>query len=138
MMNLNRYGNQTKQVAQRWQIFIAFAGMLALASCMTSPIAPTQELQSAEQAISQAENARVADYSSTELRGARDKLTAAKAAVHKEDMVLAKRLAEQSEVEAYLALAKAQVAKAEMVNNEIMKGTKSMKEEMLRNKGVQQ
>jgi len=138
MMNQAKYGTQSKQAAQSWKLFVAFASMLALVACMSSPVAPKQELQSAEQAINQAENARVADYSSTELRSAREKLTAAKAAVHKEDMTLAKRLAEQSKVEADLALAKAQVEKAKLVNNEIIKGTKTMEEEMNRNRGDQQ
>lgn len=137
-MNKENYRENPQSSGQWLWISIAFAGMLALASCMSSPIAPTGELQSAEQAINQAEQARVADYASPELRAAREKLTAAKAAVNKEDMILAKRLAEQSKVEADLALAKAQVTKAQLVNDEVMKGTESMQQEMQRNKGVQQ
>jgi ATP phosphoribosyltransferase regulatory subunit HisZ len=105
---------------------------------MSSPVAPNQQLQSAEQSINQAEHARVADYASPELREAREKLTAARSAVHDEDMTLAKRLAEESKVEADLALAKAQMVKAQQVNDEIQKGTDSMQQEMQRNTGATQ
>lgn len=137
-MNKNWQENISKQAGQSLKMFIAFAVTLALAACMSSPVAPTEQLQSAEQAINQAEQARVADYASPELREAREKLSSAKAAVHKEDMILARRLAEQSKVEADLAMAKAQVVKAQQVNDQIIKGTKSMKQEMQRNTGVQQ
>lgn len=137
-MKQNAYGNISKVTKQRLRMSIIFVGALTLASCMSKPVAPTQELQSAEQAITQAEQARVADYASPELREAREKLTAAQAAVRKEDMTLARRLAEQSKVEADLAMAKAQVAKAQLVNDEMKKGTKSLQQEMQRNTGVQQ
>lgn len=129
------YRTRPRNAGQWVRLAVAWVGVLALASCMSSPVAPTQELQSAEQAINQAEQARVADYGSPELREAREKLAAAKVAVNKEDMILAKRLAEQSKLEADLALAKAQVTKAQLVNDEIIKGTKSMQQEMQRNIG---
>lgn len=136
-MKQNVYRTESKAAGQRLLISIVFVGALALTSCMSKPVAPTQELQSAEQAITQAEQARVADYASPELREAREKLTAAQEAARKEDMTLARRLAEQSKVEADLAMAKAQVAKAQLVNDEMKKGTKSLQQEMQRNTGVQ-
>ncbi len=137
-MKQNVYGTESKAAGQRLPMSIVFVGALTLVSCMSKPVAPTQELQSAEQSITQAEQARVADYASPELREAREKLTAAQAAVRKEDMTQARRLAEQSKVEADLAMAKAQVAKAQLVNDEMKKGTKSLEQEMQRNTGVQQ
>ena len=131
------YRKKTHKPGRSLLAYIAFAGTFALASCTSSPVAPTQELQSAEQAINQAEQARVADYASPQLREAREKLTAAKTAVHEENMILAKRLAEESKVEADLAFAKAQVVKAQLINDEIQKGTDSMRQEMQRNTGVQ-
>ena len=110
--------------------------MLALAACASKPLPPTEALQAAEQAISSAEKARVADYASPELGMARDKLAAARTAVEKEEMVLAQRLAEQSRVDADLATAKAEVAKAKLVNDEMKKSTESLKQEMQRNTGA--
>ncbi|MGQ0700902.1 MAG: DUF4398 domain-containing protein [Panacagrimonas sp.] len=113
----------------------AFMGV-ALAACASVPLPPTQQLQAAEQAIGNAEKARVADYASPELGQAREKLTAARTAVAAEDMVLAQRLAEQSRAEAELAMAKAEAAKAKTVNDEMKKSIDTLKQEMQRNTGA--
>ncbi|HEX5841086.1 MAG TPA: DUF4398 domain-containing protein [Pseudomonas sp.] len=113
-------------------------GLLLLSACAAQAVPPNQALQAADSAISNAEQARVADYASPELGVARDKLAAAKAAVQREDMLLAERLADQSRVEAELALAKSQATKAKVVNDEMQKSTNSLKQEMQRNTGAQQ
>lgn len=111
------------------------ATLLLLSACASTPAPPTAALQAAEIAIANADQARVADYSIAELGEAREKLTAARRAVQKEDMVLAQRLAEQSLVDAQLALAKADVAKANTVNNEMKQSTRTLKQEMQRKSG---
>lgn len=116
----------------------AAAVLFALAGCASAPKPPTEALQAAEQAIANAEKSRVADYASPELGEAREKLTAARSAVDKEQMVLAQRLAEQSRADAELASAKAEVAKARAVNEEMQKSTNTLKQEMQRNPGAQQ
>jgi hypothetical protein len=115
-------------------------GIIALfvSACASPPPPPQQALQAAESAIKNAEQARVADYASPELGVARTKLTAANAAVLREEMLLAERLAQQARVEAELALAKSQATKAQVVNDEMRKSTDSMKQEMQRNTGAQQ
>lgn len=113
-------------------------GLLLLSACAAQAVPPNQALQAADSAISNAEQARVADYASPELGVARDKLAAAKVAVQREDMLLAERLADQSRVEAELALAKSQATKAKVVNDEMQKSTNSLKQEMQRNTGAQQ
>ncbi|MES2824508.1 MAG: DUF4398 domain-containing protein [Pseudomonadota bacterium] len=109
---------------------------LLLSACASTPKPPTQALQAAETAISNAEQARVADYASPELVEAREKLTAARLAVEKEDMLAAHRFAEQARVDAELALAKQNAAKAKAVNEEMQKGISTLKQEMNRNTGV--
>ena len=109
---------------------------LFLAACASTP-PPTQQITAAEVAIGHAEQAQVADYASPELSAAREKLTAARAAVTKEDMKTAKRLAEQAALEAELATAKLNAAKAKTVNEEMLKSTSVIKQEMQRNQGVQ-
>lgn len=111
---------------------------LFLNACASPPPPPQQALQAAESAIKNAEQARVADYASPELGVARTKLTAANAAVEREEMLLAERLAQQARVEAELALAKSQATKAQVVNDEMRKSTDSLKQEMQRNTGAQQ
>lgn len=119
-------------------IVTAAVGLLMIGACATVPQPPTAELQAAELAISNADRARVADYASVELSEARDKLRAAYNAVQQEKMVLALRLAEQSRVDAELASAKAEAARARKVNDEMRKSTDMLKNEMQRNTGEQQ
>jgi methyl coenzyme M reductase subunit C len=109
--------------------------LLALAACAAAPQTPNQEIQAAEMAIASAEQARVADYASPELGEAREKLTAARSAVSEKKMDVAKRLAEQSRVDAELASAKASATRAKVVNDEMLKGTDTLKQEMQRNTG---
>lgn len=122
---------------KRWPLGLSLMGVLLLSACASEPVPPTQALQAAELAITNAEQARVADYASPELGVARDKMAAANSAVLVQDMVLAERLANQARVEAELALAKAQMAKAKVVNDDMLKSNKSLKQEMQRNPGAQ-
>jgi hypothetical protein len=111
------------------------SGFLALAACATTPEPPTQALQAAESAIASAEQARVADYASAELREAREKLAAARTAVRDEEMVSARYLAEESRVHADLASAKAEEIKSKAVNDEMQKSIDTLKQEMQRVSG---
>lgn len=115
----------------------ATLGSLLLTACASTPKPPEQALQAAQMAITTAEQARVADYASPELGEARQKLAAANLAVQEKNMVLAQRLAEQSQLDAELAVAKAGVGKAGAVNTEMKKSTDTIKQEMQRNPGVQ-
>lgn len=126
----------TLATRSRLQQALTVTALLTLVACASVPLPPTEALQAAELAITNAEKARVADYASPELGMARDKLTAARSAVEQEEMVLAQRLAEQSRVDAELAMAKAEVAKAKLVNDEMKKSTESLKQEMQRNTGA--
>ncbi len=111
---------------------MAAAAMLALAACASTP-PPTDQLTRAEAAIKRAEEARVADYASPELTSAREKLTAARDAVTREDMTLAARLADQARIDAEVATAKAQAAKAEANIAEMQKSNSVIKQEAERN-----
>lgn len=117
---------------------VSLAGTLLLAACASTPPEPTVAMQAAEQAIATAEIARVADAASPELSEAREKLTASKTAVQDKRMVDAERLALESRVDAELASAKAEVAKAKMVNDEMVRSTATLTQEMQRNSGVKQ
>lgn len=114
----------------------AIAGVLALSACATAPVPPTQALQAAESAIASAEQDRVADYASAELRIARDKLSAARTEVNNENMVKAQYLAEESRVHAELAAAQAEEIKAKAVNDDMQKSIDTLKQEMQRSSGV--
>lgn len=112
------------------------AGILLLAACASAPLPPTQQLQAAELAITNAEQARVADFAAEDLNRAREKLTAAKTAVQQEDMVHAAYLADEARVSAELASARTEMLKARAVNEEMQKSIDTLKQEMLRNTGT--
>lgn len=119
--------------------FLALAAsLLLLAACATKPLPPTQEISAAEQSLTDAEQARVAEYALPEMQEAREKLSASRAAVKNEDMVLAKRLAQQASIDIKLASAKAELAKAEAVNTDMTKNIDVLKEEMQRKTGDEQ
>lgn len=119
-----------RQCARVAVSFWVAATFLLLVGCASTPVPPDQALQAAESAIARADQDRVADYASPELRTAREKLTAARAAVQQEDMLRAQHLAEQSQADAELALVKADTMKAQKVNEEMQKSIDAMRQEM--------
>jgi hypothetical protein len=112
--------------------------LLLLTACASTPLPPTQEISAAEQSLTDAEQARVAEYALPEMQEAREQLSASRAAVLKEDMVSAKRLAQQASMNIKLAAAKAELAKAEEVNTDMTQNIDVLKEEMQRKTGETQ
>jgi hypothetical protein len=106
--------------------------LCSVMACSSVP-EPVAELQAAEQAILTAEQARVNTYAASELTQARQKLQEARAAVLQKEMLQASRLAQQSRLDAELALARAGAAEAMAVNDEMKKSTEILQQEMLRN-----
>jgi hypothetical protein len=115
---------------------VALIGMLVLAGCASAPPAPTASLDSARQAIADAERADAGRYAAGELSEARVKLASADAAVLEERMIMAARFAEASRAEAELASAKTTAAKANAVNDEMKRSTGTLVEEMQRTSGA--
>src|SRR4030095_16718339 len=106
--------------------------LMLVAACASVPPAPTASLDAAKVAITAAETADASHYAGAELGEARQKLTRAGSAVKVENMVAAEQFAEQSRVEAELALAKTQEAKAVAVNAELSRSAEALTEEMQR------
>ena len=116
-------------------LFAVISLGLLLPACSSTPLPPTQQISAAEQALVDAEQTRVAEYALPEMQEARAKLASARAAVKSEDMVLAKRLAEQASVNIKLAAAKAELAKEKAVNEDMKKNIHVLKQEMNRKTG---
>jgi hypothetical protein len=117
---------------------IAIGGALLACACASTPPAPTADLQSAAQAIATADQARIPDTTAPELGEARDKLAAAQAAVANKHMEEADRLALESRADAELASATSQASKDQLINDEIVRSTSTLSQEMQRNKGTSQ
>jgi ribosome-associated translation inhibitor RaiA len=136
MMFIN--SSKMKTITRRAPALMAALAVLSLAACASMPEAPLQELQAAELAITSAEQAGVADYSAPQLNQAREKLASARTAVQQEQMVLAARLADESKVEADLALASTEMLKAKAVNDDMQDSIDTLKQELQRNSGTRQ
>jgi hypothetical protein len=117
---------------------VGFTGMLALTGCASTPPAPTESLQAAQQAISSAERAEAGRYAPGELAEARTKLASANTAVSAKNMVTAEQFAQESRADADLATAKTGDIKANAVNDEMKHSTGTLIEEMQRNSGDKQ
>jgi len=121
-------------VAVAAPVAAALATALLLAGCASTP-PPTAELNSAQQAIDDAERGNASQHAAEEMSEARTKLSSAKAAVDNKKMDDAARLAEEARVDAELASARTAAAKAKAANDEIRKGTDVLKDEMQRQSG---
>lgn len=125
------------QVAQLPLKIATAAGLLALAACASVPMTPpSAELQAAQLAIANAEQANAAEHAPAELSQAREQLASARTAVQQEHMVSAQRMAIEARAGAELASARTEAAKANAVNAEMQKSTDAMKDEMQRNSGA--
>jgi len=116
-------------------VYLGLSAVLLVSACASTPVSPTADLQSAEQAIAAADQARIADSNSPELSEAREKLAAARVAERAEHMSSADRLALEARADAELASANSQASKDQAVNDQIIKGTGTLSQEMQRNKG---
>lgn len=106
--------------------------LMLLAACASAPPAPDSALDAAKVAISNAEKADAGQFAAAELSEARQKLASADSAVGEENMILAERFAQESRVQAELASARTDAAKAAAVNEEMERGADALTEEMQR------
>lgn len=129
----------SKIIKRLLPVVVLATGLIA---CASAPQPPTDSIVAADAAIRQAEEARVADYASAELRSAREKIAAARTLTEKatqekdkKAMKQARTLADESRSDAELAIAKAQQAKAEAVNKEMQRNNDTLQQEIQRKSG---
>lgn len=106
--------------------------ILLVGACSSTPPAPTQALDAARTAITSAEKAEAGRYAAAELGDARQKLAMADKAVQGKSMLGAEQLANESRVDAELASARTEAAKAVAVNKEMKLGADALTIEMQR------
>lgn len=104
----------------------------SLVGCSSKMPPPTQKIALTEAAINQAEASGAVEYAPVEMRSAREKLAQARTAMNLEENKKALQLAEQAEVDAQLAEAKARTAKSQRAVTELQEGIKTLKMEIER------
>lgn len=105
---------------------------LAASACATVP-PPTDQLNAAELAIQRADLARGGDASSSELRAAKAKLAAAREAAERRDNLPATRLAVEARLDADLATARTEAARAQFNVEATRKSNEALRQQVLRN-----
>ncbi len=94
---------------KQFRITLGILAGLAMAGCATMPPDPTV-LDNARSAITRADDAGASEYAPLELRFARERLEQAEAALEDGNGDRIRRLADEAEIEAQLALARTQAA----------------------------
>lgn len=102
-----------------------------IVACASAPM-PVEKLAVAKSSIERAEQAQAAQFAQVELNSARNKYTAAQAAVDKKDAQVASRLADQADVDAQLAESTARAKQQEQLVNEMDAGLRDLRNETLR------
>ena len=116
-----------------WRWLLPVLVLTGAAACSSSPLATTDEMTRAERTIARAEQDRVGQYAASELAEARQKLQASRSALLQRDAVNADRYAVQATLDAELAVARADLAQANSVNDEMKTSLGILQQEMLRN-----
>lgn len=106
-------------------------GLATLGGCASTP-APTEQLAVAEAAVQRANTTGTSENSAVELKVATSKLAAARQAMASKDYDLARRLAEQAEVDAEVAELRSQSARARQAAQESRDASRVLSEEINR------
>jgi len=110
---------------------LALGGIAVLTACASVP-PPTEQMAVSRAAVTDAQGAGAYDFAPVEMRTANEKLTRATAAMNQKDYVTARRLAEQAEVDARLAAATANSAKAQRALDEVQASIRTLQNEISR------
>lgn len=101
---------------------------LFISGCAGNP--PTEQMAVSKVAISNATSAGSNEFAPLALRSAMEKMDAAERAMAAEDYILARQLAEQSQVDAQLALATARSTKAQKAASALQEGNRVLRKEI--------
>lgn len=110
----------------------AFATLVLTACASTPP--PTEQVAVSTAAVANAAGAGATELAPTEMKSARDKLDRAKLAMVAKDYGSALALAQEAQVDAGVAQAKAQSAKARKAAETVREDSRALSEEMDRKK----
>jgi len=112
---------------------LAVCAALALTACASTP-PPTEQVAVSTAAVASAVGAGANELAPTEMKSARDKLDRAKLAIVAKDYGRALALAQEAQVDAGVAQAKAQSVKARKAAETVREDSRALNEEMERKK----
>jgi hypothetical protein len=102
---------------------------LGITGCASVP-PPTEQMALSRDAVSEAQSVGAAEHAPVELSAAQTKLSAATAAMARDENLKARRLAEEAEADANLAATKARTAKAKAAVAELQEGIRVLRGEL--------
>ena len=130
-MNIHQSNNMNNVRSRTAFATIAALAVLALGGCASTGDMPREEMAVARAAVDRAAGPAGAD-APIEVSQAREKLERANAAVARKDYDVARRLAQQAEVDANLAEAKSHSARSDRALLEVREGIRQLRAEIAR------
>jgi hypothetical protein len=125
MKNFTLHRSFTQLLGSGFLIAIA----VLAAGCASIP-APTEQMAVSKAAVTSASSAGGNEFAPISLKAAMEKMDAAELAMAREDYLLARRLAEQAQVDAQLAAATARSAKAQKAASELREDNRVLRQEI--------
>jgi hypothetical protein len=113
------------------RLALAAGGLVLMTACASTP-PPTEQMAVANAALADAVSAGSPELASAEMTTAREKMARANQAMATKDHDLALSLAQQAQVDAQLAVAKAQSVKARKSVEALQEASRALREEMAR------
>lgn len=110
-------------------IGVSLFATILLFGCASIP-APTEQLAVSKAAVANAGSAGGNEYAPIALRSAMDKMDAAQRAMTQEDYLLARRLAEEAQLDAQLASATVDAAKAKQAVSALQEDNRILRQEI--------
>ena len=107
--------------------------LLGLSGCATVPAPPVEQMAVSRSAVERVSSSpNVADAAPVEMQQARQKLERAQRAMNDKDYALARRMAEEAEVDARVAEARTSSARGERAMKEVQESNRALQEEINR------
>lgn len=118
-----------RSLQMRYGICVTVAVALFMAGCASIP-APTEQMAVSKAAVSSAAGAGGNEFAPLPLKSAMEKMDVAELAMADKNYVIARRLAEQAQVDAQLAAATVRSAKAQKAALALQEGNRVLRQEI--------
>ena len=110
-------------------IGLTVAAAILMAGCASTP-APVEQIAASRAAVNAASSAGANEFAPLQLKSAMEKMGGAEHAMTEKNYLQARQLAEQAQVDAQLAEAKARAAKAQQAADALKEGSRVLRQEI--------